>query len=71
MEFLIFSLGCVASLAAGAYIGGMAEGFNSVFAVFFYWYAFALLGLLAWAVCIAILAITKRKPRCEPRLTPK
>ena len=71
MEVLVFLLGYAAFFAIGALSGGVAEGSRMASGVFFSWCAFALLGLLGWAVCMVILAITRRKHRSEPRPSPK
>ena len=71
MEVLVFLLGYVAFFAIGVLSGGMAEGSRMASGVFYSWFAFAVLGLLGWAVCLVILAITRRKHRSEPGPRPK
>ena len=71
MEGLVFLLSYVAFFTIGVLSGGMAEGSRMASGLFYSWFAFALLGLLGWAVCLVILAITKRKHQCEPGPPPK
>lgn len=71
MEVLVFVLAHAAFFAIGILSGGMGEGFYLASGVFFYWDAFALLGLIGWIVCLVILAVTRRKHGSEPRPVPK
>jgi hypothetical protein len=56
-EILVFLLGCVIFFVIGASSGGINNGFNLVAGVFFYWYAWATLGLIVGVVCSAIALI--------------
>ena len=61
MEALVFFLGYVALFVIGALSGGTTEGFRMASGVFYSWFGFALLGLLGWAVFMAILVVSGRK----------
>jgi ABC-type branched-subunit amino acid transport system permease subunit len=63
MEVLVFVLGYVAFFAIGAFSGGMTEGSRMASGVFHSWFAFALLGVIGWAVCMVIWVITGRTHR--------
>jgi hypothetical protein len=71
MEALVFLLGYAAFFAVGALSGGMTEGFRMASGALYSWFAFVLLGLFGWAVCMVILVISRRKQRGGSSPLPK
>lgn len=61
IEVLIFLFGYAAFFAIGAFSGGISEGFGLESGIFYSWFAFVLLGLLGWAVCMTALIVCQQK----------
>lgn len=60
MEVLVFLFAYIAAFIDIASNDGMHEGFRMASGVFYGWFAFVVLGLIAWAVCMLILIFISR-----------
>lgn len=55
LEVLTFILGFAFGFIIGASNGGTQEGFRMALGVLFNWFAFVVLGVLEWVVCIGYI----------------